>query len=166
MYKINDYILYKREVCQIKDIKNKYFQDKDYYVLSPLTDETLIINIPTDSKEIKDILTKEQALDIINSIKDVDCIETDENSLENTYKELLGTQNPLDLAKIIKTTYLRNQNRLNSGKKIADKDNNYFNIAEKYLYTTLGIALNLSYDECKAYIIDYLSNQEKENKHA
>ena len=164
MYKINDYILHKREVCRIKDIKPKYFQDKDYYVLSPVTDESLTINVPIDSKDIKDILTKEQAMDIIKSIKDVKYIDTDEKSLENTYKELLSSKNTLDLAKIIKTTYLRNQNRLNNGKKIAEKDNNYFNIAEKYLYTTLGIALGMSYDECKKYVIDYISNQEKETK--
>ena len=162
MYKINDYILYKREVCRIKDIKNKYFQDRDYYVLTPVNDESLTLNIPLDSPDIQNILTKEQAMDIIKSIKDVECINTDEKSLENTYKELLSTQTTLDLAKIVKTTYIRNQNRLNSGKKIADKDNNYFNLAEKYLYTTLGIALGMSYDECKNYVIDFISKQEKE----
>ena len=162
MYKINDYILYKREVCRIKDIKNKYFQDRDYYVLTPVNDESLTLNIPLDSPDIQNILTKEQAMDIIKSIKDVECINTDEKSLENTYKELLSTQNTLDLAKIVKTTYIRNQNRLNSGKKIADKDNNYFNLAEKYLYTTLGIALGMSYYECKNYVIDFISKQEKE----
>ena len=162
MYKINDYLLYKREVCLIKDIKPHYYQDRDYYVLTPVNDESLTINVPVDSKDIQAILTKDQALDIIKSIKDVECLNLDEKSLENAYKELLSTHNTLDLAKIIKTTYLRNQKRLNSGKKIADKDNNYFNLAEKYLYTTLGIALNMSYEECKEYVIDFISKQEKE----
>lgn len=161
MYKINDYILYKREVCQVRDIKEKYFQDRDYYVLTPVNDESLTLKVPVDAKDIQNILTKEQALDIIKAIKDVECIKTDEKSLENVYKELLSTQNPLDLAKIIKTTYIRNQNRLNSGKKIAEKDNNYFNLSEKYLYTTLGIALDMSYDECKKYVIDFITEQEK-----
>ncbi len=162
MFKINDYILYKREVCLIKDLKKNYYQGKDYYVLSPISDESLTLNVPADSKDIQNILTKEQALDVIKSIKDVEIIDTDDKSLENTYKELLSTHNTLDLAKIIKTAYIRNQNRLNSGKKIGDKDNNYFNIAEKYLYTTLGISLNMTSEECKNYIIDYITNQEKE----
>lgn len=162
MFKINDYILYKREVCLIKDLKKNYYQGKDYYVLSPISDESLTLNVPADSKDIQNILTKEQALDVIKSIKDVEIIDTDDKSLENTYKELLSTHNTLDLAKIIKTAYIRNQKRLNSGKKIGDKDNNYFNIAEKYLYTTLGISLNMTSEECKNYIIDYITNQEKE----
>lgn len=164
MYKINDYIIYKREVCQIKDLKKKYYQDRDYYILNPLTDETLTLNVPVDSKDIQDALTEKQALEVIQSLKDVEYIDVPEKLLENTYKELLSTQNPLDLAKIIKTTYIRNQKRKINGKKIATKDDNYFNIAEKYLYTTLGVALNMSYDECKNYVLDYMSKKEKESK--
>lgn len=49
MYKIGEYIVYNKEVCLIKDIKNKYINDIDYYVLRPLDDKSLNIKIPVNS---------------------------------------------------------------------------------------------------------------------
>lgn len=43
MYNINDYIIYRNEVCKIKEIKTNKINNKDYYVLVPLNDESLII---------------------------------------------------------------------------------------------------------------------------
>lgn len=61
MYKINDYIVYRHDVCKIKKIKK--IKDKDYYVISPIDDNSLIINTPVDNKMgyIRDILSKEEA---------------------------------------------------------------------------------------------------------
>lgn len=58
-----------------------------------------------------------------------------------------------DLVKIIKTSYLRNKERIDSNKKITDKDNYYFNQAEQYLYNEFSQVLNLSYENTKNYII-------------
>lgn len=41
--------------------------------------------------------------------------------------------------------------------KISDKDNTYFNLAEKYLYNELAISLNMTVDEVKEYIIRNVS---------
>lgn len=159
MYKINDKIIYKRDVCIIKEIKKNFYKETDYYCISPITDETLTINVPVDTPLIKNLLTKEQALNIIDSISKVKPINSDDKSLENIYKELLGTDDELDLVIIIKTTYLRNKKRLDTGKKIGNKDDTYFKKAENYLYTSLSISLNMSYDECKNFIIDKLEKE-------
>jgi len=37
---------------------------------------------------------------------------------------------------------------------MSDKDLNYFNKAEQYLYNELSIALNMTFDETKKYIIN------------
>ena len=67
---------------------------------------------------------------------------------------ILKTNKHEDLIKIIKTTYLRNKERLDAGKKIGDKDQTYFELAEKYLYNELSYALKISYEDCKMYIIE------------
>ena len=59
-----------------------------------------------------------------------------------------------DLIKIIKTTYLRNKERLDNNKKTTDKDTYYFNQAENYLYNEFSVVLNLSCEETKEYIIN------------
>ena len=46
--------------------------------------------------------------------------------MENTYKELLQRGTYEDLITVIKTAYLRNENRKKNNKKISDKDNDYF----------------------------------------
>lgn len=159
MYQINDKIIYKRDICIIKEIKKNFYKETDYYCISPIIDPTLTINIPVDTPLIKDILTKKEALTIIESIPKVELIDSDDKLLENLYKELLSTDDELDLVKIIKTTYLRNKKRIDTGKKIRDKDDTYFKKAENYLYTSLSISLNMSYDECKNYIIDKLEKE-------
>lgn len=47
-------------------------------------------------------------------------------------------------------------------KLIGEKDNNYFNLAEKYLYSEFAIALGMDYDDVKSYIFDRIDN--KSNK--
>lgn len=133
----------------------------DYYLLSPIDDASLTIKLPVTSPYIRDILTAQEAEAIIKEIPNIPIIDSDDKSLENIYKELLSTEDPLDLVKIIKTTYLRNKKRVDNGKKIGDKDNNYFQKAEKYLYNSLGISLNMSYEECKNYVIDNLSTKKE-----
>ena len=59
-----------------------------------------------------------------------------------------------DLIKIIKTTYLRNKERIDNNKKTTDKDNHYFNQAELYLYNEFSVVLNLTYDETKEYVLN------------
>ena len=154
MYKIGDFIIYKREVCKINDILFKYFKDNDYYILSPLSDDSLTIKVPIDNKDIRSIITKEEVDEIINKIPNIDVIESDTKTLEGIYKELLVNGCHEDLIKIIKTTYLRNKERIDNNKKTTDKDNYYFNLAEKYLYEEISVVLGMTYDDTKEYIIN------------
>ncbi len=80
------------------------------------------------------------------------------------YKELLKSNNLLDLVKIIKTSYLRNKKRLDNNKKVGEKDQNYFELAEKYLYTEFSIVLNLTYNDTKKYIINEISKLDNKIK--
>ena len=161
MYKIGDYIMYKREVCIIKSIKKNFLEGKDYYSISPIMDESLAINVPADSTSIKKCITKKEATTIISKIPSIQIVDITAKNLENTYKELLASDDFLDLIKIIKTTYLRNKTRALSGHKIGDRDDFYFKKAEKLLYTSLGVALNMSYDECREYVINKVQEKEE-----
>lgn len=155
MFKEGEYIIYKRDLCKIKKIEG------DYYCLSMIRDESLSIKVPTSNKlnYLRYPMSKQEAETIISEIKNIEPIKTTDKLLENTYKELMKTNNHKDLIKIIKTTYLRNQARLNSKKKVGDKDLTFFNQAENLLYDELSYALNMSYEECKNYIIKNLTNE-------
>lgn len=152
MFEVGDYLVYKKDVCKVKEMKKQFINGLDYFVLSPTKDKTLKIEIPTNSKQIRKLLTKEQVEQIIEQIPYIAEIDIEQRLLESEYKRLLNTGSLEDLIRIIKTTYQRNQNRLKQNKKVGDKDQRYFEEAEKYLYQEFGIVLQLSEDETKEYI--------------
>lgn len=156
MYKVGDVVVYKRDVCRINEIKEKYFKNTDYYVMSLIDDDSLVINIPVDNSDIRNVISKKGALELINKMPDIKIIDIQDKNIENEYKSLLYTQKIEDLVSIIKSSYLRNNERVANNKKVSEKDENYFNKAEKFLYNELSVSLNMSYDETKEYIINLL----------
>ena len=102
---------------------------------------------------LRDVISTDKAKKLIERIPKINPIENiNEKNLDAKYKEMLYTGNYEDLIKIIKTTFLRNESRVNNKKKISEKDNNYFKLAEKYLYNELSVSLNMSVEEVKDYI--------------
>lgn len=166
MKKVGDFVVYRKAVCKVIAIKEKQFRDLDYYVLAPIDDSSLKIDVPINNKQnyLRDLISKEEALNIIKKIPKVEIIQCDEKTIEPQYKLLLSNATHEDLIKIIKTTYLRNKERTDNKKKISDKDNHYFQLAEKYLYTEIGTVLGMNYEEAKKYIVEEVeksSNKEK-----
>ena len=80
MYKIGDYVVYKRDVCKIIAIKEKQFMNMDYYVLVPISDETLKIDVPTNNKMgyLRSIITKEEVEKIIKNIPNIEPIKSND----------------------------------------------------------------------------------------
>lgn len=155
MYKKGDYVVYRRDVCIIRDIKESKLKNTTYYVMNPIDDSSLIIDIPIKNKRgfLRDVISTDKAKKLIERIPKINPIENiNEKNLDAKYKEMLYTGNYEDLIKIIKTTFLRNESRVNNKKKISEKDNNYFKLAEKYLYNELSVSLNMSVEEVKDYI--------------
>lgn len=163
MFKVGDNVIYKRDLCKVKEIAKNY--DQLYYKLSPIEDVTLTISVPVSNTVdyLRYPINKEEAEKLINKIPTIEAIQANDKLLEQEYKELMKTNTHEDLIKIIKTTYLRNELRRINGKKLADKDLTYFKKAEDYLYNELSISLGMSYEECKNYIISKLSVKEGSN---
>lgn len=154
MYRVNDYVVYKRDVCKVVEIKERYFRNLDYYILCPLNDSTLKVQIPTNNKFLRDVLSSDRVEEIINNIPNINIIDADSKLMESEYKRLLNSDKHEDLIKIIKTSYLRNKEREENKRKISDKDKYYFDKAEKLLYSEFCIALNMDYDETKEYVVN------------
>ena len=161
MYKLNDYVVYRKDICKIKDIKEKYYNEEDYYILESLTDKSLKINLPVSLGDdvLRDLISKDEVEEIIREIPEIDLVKTSDKFLEHEYKELMHSGTHRDLIKIIKTTYARNKERAESKRRIAEIDTTYFEMAEKYLYNEFSIVLDLSFDDTKKYILDKVKEQ-------
>lgn len=154
MFKVNEYVVYKRDVCKIID--KKVYNDKEYYVLRPIDDDSLKIQVPTSNDGIRRVISKQEMDAVIKKIPKVEPLDIDDKLLDIEYKNLLYSDNLLDLVKIIKTTYERNQFRINNKRKTRDKDVYYFEKAEQYFYNELSVVLNKSFTDTKNYIIELL----------
>lgn len=161
MYKTNDFVVYNKNVCKVVSIKKNFFNQEDYYLLIPIDDNSLKIEVPISNKNLRDLISKEEIEKFIKNIPNIPIISMDEKFLENEYKNLLLSGNHYNLVKIIKTTYLRNQDRISNKKRISDRDQHYFQLAEKYLYNEFSIVLGINSEEVKEYIkheIELLAN--------
>ena len=152
MKKVGDYLVYRKDVCKVIDI----VEDKSglCYILVPVSDQSLKIKTSVTSDLIRDLISKDELDNFIKTIPSIPVIDEMDKLLEVEYKNLMRSATPDDLVKIIKTTYLRNEERLSNKKKTSDKDTTYFNQAEKYLYTELAVVLDMSFDDAKNYITD------------
>lgn len=160
MYKKGQYVVYRHDVCLIKDIKENKVKKATYYVMSPLDDKSLTIDFPTEDKMnlLRNVISTNEAKELIKKIPEISPLEDiNEKNIESKYKEMLKTGSYEDLIKIIKTTYLRNEDRINNKKKISEKDDNFFKLAEKYLYNELSVSLNMSVEEVKDYIFEVVN---------
>lgn len=166
MFKEGEYIIYKKDLCKVQKLETNPTTKEIYYKLSPVTDESLFIKVPASNKfhNLRYPITKEEAQNLIQNIPNITPIQTTDKLLEGTYQTLMKTNHHEDLIKIIKTSYLRNEERINKGKKIGDKDQAFFNQAERYLYTELAYALGKNYEDCKNYVINQVEKSIKKDQ--
>lgn len=157
MHKVDDYVMYKKDVCKIREIRKNKINGNDYYILVPVDDDSLVIEAPVENRMgfIREIISKKDAEKLIKEIPNIEPVNVISNAyIDKVYKELLYKGTYEDLIRIIKTAYLRNDERAKNKKKLSDKDSTYFNKAEKYLYNELSISLGMNYNETKEYVIN------------
>ena len=158
MLKVGYYVIYQEQVCQIKEQKMNEFTNLESFILVPVTDSSLKLNVPVNNPNIKNLMTKEEIKNLIALMPSIPLIDIEDKLLENEYKRLYHSGSKEDLIRIIKTTYKRNQDRLNNNKKISEKDNKYFTLAENLLYSEIATVFGISLEEAKEYILANVQN--------
>lgn len=153
MFKIDDYIIYKGDVSKVSGIKE--IRGNKYYMIDLINDSSLKINLPADSKFIRPIIKCEDALKLIDEIPNMEVVN--DKALEQTYKKLLSSDSVSDLLVILKTTYLRNKKRSDSGKKCGSIDTYYYDETVKKLFLELSISLKLDTNTIENILIEQIN---------
>ena len=164
MFKINEVVVHKCDICKITEIKKDFMLGQDYYTLIPIDDSSLVIHTPVSDNRglLRKVISKDDAEAIIKRMSEIETIApSDERTLENEYIKLINSGKHEDLVRIIKTAYLRNAEKENCGKKPGEKDKRYFKRAEKLFYTELSIALKMTYQETKDYVVKQVAKSAK-----
>ena len=157
MFTVGDMIVYANSgVCKVEGITKKF--DKDCYILDPLYEDG-IIYVPVDTKLfMRKVITKEEAMALIDSIPDIDeemCDETRSNDIKKFYSSLIDEHTLVGLVKTIKSVNNKNKAR----NKIGQVDRRYMKRAEQTLYGELACALDIPYEEIKTYVKKHLSQK-------
>lgn len=160
MYEIGDLIVYgSNNVCEIIDVGTLDIsgidKGKQYYTLDPVYTKGRTVYTPVDNKKVpmRRILTKEEAVELIESIPSIDTLWVEnEKQREEIYKESMKKNECCEWIKVIKTLYLRKKERMAQGKNVTGTDGKYLTIAEENLYGELAIALGIPKDEVEDYI--------------
>ena len=157
MFKVNDYVIYKRDVCII--LEEKIISNYEYFVLQSTIDDSLKINIPKNmsSKLLRHLNTKKDIEKLISKIKTIPLLDVNSKNIEEDYKRCLRDETLESLIAIIKTSYFRNQSSLAHNKKMTDKDKYYYELDEKFLYNEIAYIYNTTYEDAKKYVLDKLN---------
>lgn len=170
MFEKGDFIVYGNNgVCEVKDITTVNMKgvprDRLYYILSPRHHKDSKIFTPVDSEKtvMRAVLTKEEANELINGIPTIEELWVSNDKLrEEKYKETMRSCECRDWIKIIKTLYLRKQERIAQGKKTTAMDEKYLRMAEENLYSELSLALEIPKEEMEEYITKRMAAMEME----
>lgn len=164
MYEIGDYIIYGNHgVCRVEDIGSLDISgiDKNIecYTLQPVFSKSSTLYTPVDNDKVsmRKVITNDEALELIERIPETDLlwIENDKQR-EEAYKQALRERDCTDWVKIIKTLYVRKQERLSQGKKLTFTDEKYLTIAQDLLYGELSIAMDMDKEKVEEIIMDRL----------
>ena len=87
MYRKGEFVVYRHDVCIIKDIKENKLMGNTYYVMTPVDDDSLTIDIPVENKMgfLRDIISADNAKKLIEKIPKINPIkEINEKNQSNS----------------------------------------------------------------------------------
>lgn len=159
MFKIDDYIMYGvTGVCKVKDIEEKLINNikKNYYVLSAIYSQNMIIRVPVDNDKInmRRLHSKKEIYSLINSMESRETlwIENDKERNEK-FKLMLKNAKCEDLIVLIKSIDMNKNNKAKIGKKNHKSDEDIMKSAESLLKEEFATILGIELDQVTPYIL-------------
>ena len=131
-----------------------------YYILCPLYMKDATFYTPRDNGKVKirPIMTREDALTLIDALPTVDSIKFQNfNDQKQRSNEILKSGDSLQLASLTKSLYEEQSRRAKRGKKSSLNDSTLLKKAELLLFGELATALEIELDQVQDFIAEKLS---------
>lgn len=160
MIQINDKVLYGvHGVCNVEAVEEKKIAGKimEYYVLKPLYDHGSTVYVPKANEalvsKIKRIMSADEIFDTIRSIPDEELIVFEnESDRHQIFNEILCSGDRVQLIRLIKTLYVRQQKRIEQKKNLLMSDEKCMKDAERILYEEFAYVLKIERDQVLPFI--------------
>lgn len=170
-----DVVVYRHHVCEIADVREKYFEGRDYFELHALFEKALKLYVAVENAEpptMRPVMGRKEALTLIDSIIDVDTIDDAilhargttlslaERQVKEEYERRMKSNDSRDLIPIIKSAYVRTQEREGTGKRTTAVDKKFFDLAESLLYDELSMALEMEREAVGDFVMTRITELE------
>lgn len=165
MYKVNDVVVYRRNVCKVTGTVKNDMTGELCYVLVPYEnqDGNVRMQVPVSNKggHLRDLVTKQGIKELCKKAPSIEMLVSKPANMKSQYANAMKGDSLEDLVSIIKTSYQRNMERRMNHKKLASVDEEYLEKAEKYLYTELSVVLDMPYEKTKEYFEKEVEKQKE-----
>lgn len=161
MYSLNEYVVYGHgDICRITEIKVPDFikTGEEYYFLNSLINKgsLIYVNIVKPQKNIRPLILQDYALEMINSIQDLEGIyDPNDKIRDKEYLGIIYSGDFLDWLKCFKGLCEEKKRRIESGLKLNMLDEKNYKKFSAMIITELVLAL----DKSQAIIINMLKSQ-------
>jgi CarD family transcriptional regulator len=164
MYKVGQYVVYcgegvfKVDSIGTLDLSGVSGDDTYYTLLSPFRAGSKVYAlVGNEEGKLRDVITKKEAKEVLDNIALFDDVDVpNEKQKDEIYKKLIHKNDFRDLAKIVKTMYVKKVSKIAAGKKMTSGDDRYYRMAEERLIGELAIVLDLDRGEIKKIIDEKL----------
>ncbi len=157
MYQKGDYIVYgTKGVCLIEDVaaiswaEDCISSKKLCYKLVPrfVKGSTIYAPVENEKTVIRSVMSGEEAEAVLNGAGKLETLSVkDEKEREDHYRRALSSGNSMEWSRIVKTLYLRKQERLRTGKRMTCIDERYLHVAENILFGEMSMPLHMTVKE-------------------
>ena len=159
MFKKDQIVVYRLNVCRVAGILPNYRNGEDYYELRGVQDTTLTIKTPVKLADSCARLTisNTEARNLVDGVVDIEDISTDSETIQRVCDIHLKKGSHEDLLRIVKAHY--NQRQQGDTKPYArwsERDKSAFRNAERVLYREIGAALGKTAESARRSIYERL----------
>lgn len=168
MFNKGDYVVYgSGEICRIEEKTERCFDGFDgisineYYKLIPVEYKNSAYYVPVKiaEKEVRRVLTKDEILEIIDSIPQAESIwYNDKNERKVYFDSVLKSDDFISIIGMIKAIYEEREKRADSGKHLIAADEKAFTAAEHMLHGEFAFVLGIKEDEVGEFIRSRIEN--------
>ncbi len=167
MYEVGDYVINSGNgICRIEKRMHLDMEGIDenqwFFLVVPVEEQATRLYIPVEkiADKTRMVMDEVEAWNLMDGVVQIDELEIPNDRMrEQIYKQAVLSNDPTQLIRVIKTIFVRKQQREAEGKKNTVIDERYFKLAENNLYDELAFAIGREKEEIPELIAERINRK-------
>ena len=166
--RVGEYVHYSiHGVCKVvgTEIRSLGREKKEYYLLSPVSDEKIQLFLPVDAEpekvKLRNVMSADEIYSMVTGVSQVPQWITDSKTRREVCGKTLRSGNAEELVKLVRTIHAH-EVELPNGKELPMSDMELLRNAEKLLYNEFSFVLDINKDQVLPFILGECTVPRKE----